>query len=105
MNLMMPPEVIAALTRRGEEAARKLGQRFAETPGTDEGLSWDNHRWVRYRATMAAVGELIEEMAAAWTQPTQPGERTYEELALREDDVGPNAYRFDRAAQRALASS
>ncbi len=105
MNLMMPPEVIAALTRRGEEAARKLGQRFAETPGTDEGLSWDNHRWVRYRATMAAVGELIEEMAAAWTQPTQPGERTYEERARREDDVGPTAYRFDRAAQRAHASS
>ena len=46
MNLAMPPDVIEALTRRGQAAGRALVERFAETPGTAPGLSWDNHRWV-----------------------------------------------------------
>ncbi len=103
MNLTMPPQVIDALTRRGQEAARLLVQRFAETPGTAGGMSWDSHRWVRYRASAAALGTLLEEMAQAWTQPPVAGERTYEELLRRGDDVGPDAYRLEREAQRQLA--
>jgi len=103
MNLTMPPRVIEALTRRGQEAARLLVERFAETPGTAGGMSWDSHRWVRYRASAAALGTLLEEMAQAWTQPPAPGERSYEELLRRGDDVGPDAYRLEREAQRQLA--
>ena len=55
MNLAMPPEVIEALTHRGQAAGRALVERFAETPGTAAGLSWDNHRWVRYRSALTAI--------------------------------------------------
>lgn len=99
----MPPQVITALTLRGRAAARALVHRFAETPGTDRGMSWDNHRWVRYRATTAAISELIHELTTAWTKPTQAGERTYDELARRDESVGPNGYRFARSAQHDLA--
>ena len=57
MNLTMPADVIDALTRRGQAAGRALVERFAETPGTESGLSWDNHRWVRYRSALAALAE------------------------------------------------
>lgn len=103
MNLAMPPLVIKALTLRGQAAARLLVRRFAETPGTSPGPSWDNHRWIRYRSSVAALGELLKEAAGAWSDRPPGGERTYQELAVRGNAVGPNAYRFGRAAQRELA--
>ena len=102
MNLTMPPHVIEALTLRGQAAGRKLVERFAETPGTDSGLSWDNHRWVRYRSALAALSELLEVFGAAWSS-APPGERTYRELLERAEDEGPAGYRFTSEAQRQLA--
>jgi predicted acylesterase/phospholipase RssA len=102
MNLTMPPEVIRALTLRGQAAGRALVERFAETPGTSTGLSWDNHRWVRYRSTLAALAAQLEEFASAWRAPA-PGDRSYAELVDRPDDVGPAGYRLASDGQRALA--
>ncbi len=102
MNLTMPPHVIDALTLRGQAAGRALVERFAETPGTDPGLSWDNHRWVRYRSALAALAEQLERLARAWHE-TPEGERAYRELAARGDEVGPAGYRFVSDGQRALA--
>lgn len=58
MNLNMPTPVTEALTRRGREAARKLASRFAEAPQDPRDLSWDSHRWTRYRSALAAIAEL-----------------------------------------------
>jgi hypothetical protein len=102
MNLTMPPEVISALTLRGQAAGKALVQRFAETPGTSSGLSWDNHRWVRYRSTLTALAAQLEELATAWSSML-PGGRSYAELVDRPDDVGPAGYRFTSDGQRALA--
>jgi hypothetical protein len=102
MNLTMPPEVISALTLRGQAAGRALVERFAETPGTSPGLSWDNHRWVRYRSTLTALAAQLEELATAWSSML-PGGRSYAELVDRPDDVGPAGYRFTSDGQRALA--
>lgn len=102
MNLTMPPEVIEALTRRGQAAGQKLVARFAETDGTDPGLSWDNHRWVRYRSTLAALGELLEQFGAAWNA-SPAGERSYRELVERPETEGPAGYRLSSEAQRGLA--
>jgi predicted acylesterase/phospholipase RssA len=104
MNLTMPAEVIDALTSRGRAAGRALVERFAETPGTSAGLSWDNHRWVRYRSALAALAEQLERFAVAWR--TDFGdERTYRQLVERGDDEGPAGYRFGSEAQRSLALS
>jgi predicted acylesterase/phospholipase RssA len=102
MNLTMPPDVIRALTLRGQAAGRALVERFAETPGTSSGLSWDNHRWVRYRSTLTALAAQLEELASAW-RASAPGDRSYAELVDRPDDVGPAGYRFTSDGQRALA--
>ena len=102
MNLTMPPDVIRALTLRGQAAGRALVERFAETPGTSSGLSWDNHRWVRYRSTLTALAAQLEELASAW-RAAAPGDRSYAELVDRPDDVGPAGYRFSSDGQRALA--
>jgi predicted acylesterase/phospholipase RssA len=102
MNLTMPQQVIDALTLRGQAAGRALVERFADTPGTDEGLSWDNHRWVRYRSALAALAEQLERFGRAWRSPTE-GERSYRELVDRGADVGPAGYRFASEGQRALA--
>jgi predicted acylesterase/phospholipase RssA len=102
MNLTMPPELIRSLTLRGQAAGRALVERFAETPGTDPGLSWDNHRWVRYRSALAALAELLEQFDAAWRDVPE-GERSYRELSERPETDGPGGYRFTSDAQRALA--
>jgi predicted acylesterase/phospholipase RssA len=101
MNLTMPPSVIEALTLRGQAAGRELVERFAETPGTEPGLSWDNHRWVRYRSAVAAIARQLEQFERAWHARPE-GERTYAQLVDRPDDVGPAGYRLHSAEQRAL---
>ena len=93
MNLTMPPDVIRALTLRGQAGGRALVERFAETAGTSSGLSWDNHRWVRYRSTLTALAAQLEELGRAWRTPPDGG-RSYAELGDRPDDVGPAGYRF-----------
>jgi hypothetical protein len=104
MNLTMPPRVVERLTLRGQAAGRALVERFDETPGTDAGLSWDNHRWVRYRSTLAALAEQLEHFGWAW-RSTPENERSYRQLVDRGNEVGPAGYRFASDIQRALAVS
>jgi hypothetical protein len=101
LNLAMSPETVDALTRRGQAAGNALVERFAETPGTSSGLSWDNHRWVRYRSTLAAIAAQLEEFERAW-RTHAPDERSYAELVDRPAEVGPSGYRLVSAEQRAL---
>lgn len=63
LNLDMPSEVIAALIERGERAADLINARYANageadpvfgTPASEIHMTWDNHRWVRFRAFVSA---------------------------------------------------
>jgi predicted acylesterase/phospholipase RssA len=80
MNLTMPPETIEALTKRGRAAARRL--RDAYTPPYPEGtvINWDNHRWVRFRSSLAVLEEMNTLFAAGHEAPLKEDERTYSEL-------------------------
>jgi predicted acylesterase/phospholipase RssA len=103
MNLTMPPPVIQALTERGRWSGAKLIKRFHLPPGPGE-LSWDNHRWVRFRSSLAVVGELLQRFAGGYTKPPEvAGERTYAQLATRSSEEPPSSYRWARNAQRLLA--
>jgi predicted acylesterase/phospholipase RssA len=103
MNLTMPPQRIAALTERGRFAAKRL--RDAYTPPDEEGkeITWDNHRWVRLRSSLAVLQEMHRHFADGYGKEPENGERTYLELVRRGADEPPGSYRWARAAQREIA--
>ena len=51
MNLTMPPERVASLTRRGEAAGQAV-----------QNLDWDGHRWSRFRTAMDQLQQKLEQM-------------------------------------------
>ena len=77
LNLNMPAETIAAIGDRGECAGELLAARFAPKPGIDPKtkkfvrLTWDNHRWVRYRSMMAAIEDLARRFKADLRGPAK----------------------------------
>jgi len=105
MNLNMPTPVIDSLTARGRAAARRLLDRFARPPQQAGDLSWDSHRWTRYRSSIAAIADLLVQVRAGYqaSSPQVEGERTYAQLIQRAPREHPRAYQFVRAAQRNLA--
>jgi predicted acylesterase/phospholipase RssA len=110
LNLDMPTEVIARLIRRGAAAGRllrtrytisqdeldELNQRKRDSLTTTEAelwspttVSWENHRWVRFRASMAALQEALEAMNDAYNR--EPG---YEALVGRDPGMAPRDYQW-----------
>ncbi|MBE2286972.1 MAG: patatin-like phospholipase family protein [Prosthecobacter sp.] len=60
LNLNMPPELVQFLTRQGERSAQTLLQHFdPEDPAAEEVMNWENHRWIRLRAMLAALEKMI----------------------------------------------
>lgn len=93
LNLNMPHDIIETLSHRGARAGALLTERFGNTPPADVELTWDNHRWVRYRASIAALEQLLEAFQKGYTY-IEPGQRSYEELLTRASDAEPLSYRW-----------
>jgi len=110
LNVNMDESAIARLSRRGGLAGAELVRRFTAPPGgppdgPEMRLTWDNHRWVRFRTLMDLLEDLLLSVAARYDgrYPGQPpGERTYAELLRRDRDDPPLSYRLD-PGQRAEA--
>jgi predicted acylesterase/phospholipase RssA len=102
MNLKMERQVLDRLTRRGMFAGRRLVNRFAEPPPTEKSLSWDSHRWTRYRSALTALSRFVESFADAYALPDEGGNRSYAQLSQREDSDPPSAYRWGEIARRKL---
>jgi Patatin-like phospholipase len=114
LNLNMPKEVIETVGERGEKAGQLLADRFKPTPKGDEilkdpqtdkdvQLTWDNHRWIRFRAYAAALELALRRLTKAWAESA--GEtrwRNYADLLARGDDL-PKSYKFGSDAQIAFA--
>lgn len=98
-NLDMRPEVIGALTERGLWAGRRLVERFAEPPPTPASLSWEDHRWSRFRTTFAAMAEMLQQIAQAYTARPQAGGRTYPELLAHDPATHPTSYKMSDGQQ------
>jgi hypothetical protein len=96
LNLNMPAKVLEALNRYGKEAAEHLMEHFID--GTDGGepspMTWDNHRWIRYRSTTALLQEFLAEYAYSIENPEvgDCGIRTL--IARAENDPPLTGYRF-----------
>jgi predicted acylesterase/phospholipase RssA len=107
MNLTMPPERIAALTTRGRFAARLLRNAYTRSDSSDEPITWDNHRWVRLRSSLAVLEEMHRGFADGYCKDPErlaEGERTYAELVERKRDDLPKSYRWVNDRQRQLAT-
>lgn len=66
LNLNMTPEAISTLANRGGEAGIKVGGRFTPNSGDPSELTWENHRWLRLRSSLAAFEELLERMLVGY---------------------------------------
>jgi predicted acylesterase/phospholipase RssA len=103
MNLNMPAPVIADLTERGRCAAEQLVDRFTQPPVGSE-LSWDNHRWVRFRSTMGLLEDMLYRVRRTYTAEPLAAERSYAQLVGRADDDPPTSYPW-KAEQGPFARS
>jgi hypothetical protein len=85
-NLDMPRDVVQRIATKGRLAGEMLAARFAPYSGPDPKtawpikLTWDNHRWIRYRGLMAAFEGLAKQFQQRWKQAAPVGE--HEELSL-----------------------
>jgi predicted acylesterase/phospholipase RssA len=103
MNLTMDGSTVLALTERGRCAGEQLSARFheADPPGR---LTWDNHRWVRFRSTMSMLDQMLRQAAEAYAAPsTADNETPYPQLVARGATVPPPSYRWVDAGQRSFA--
>ena len=101
MNLDMPPAIILGLGQRGAKAGGLLLRHFDDPP-PDEKLTWDNHRWVRFRSMMALFEDMLDEIDVAMKHP-EPGDRSYSELLARGPTDPPTSYPLRRPAQQQFA--
>jgi predicted acylesterase/phospholipase RssA len=96
LNLNMPPDVVASLSSYGEQAGEKLIDHFLK--GVDDGkptpMTWDNHRWVRYRSTVAQLERFLADFSFSVQNPA-PGDRTCFELIQRGPHDPPDSYRLN----------
>jgi predicted acylesterase/phospholipase RssA len=78
LNLNMKKETIEALSARGACAGEMLRKRFT---GQDEAsdLSWESHRWTRYRTMMSLLEKVMSDLRRAYRY-TRPGDAPYPEL-------------------------
>jgi hypothetical protein len=112
INLSMPACRIEALTERGRIAGERLAARFSLTPPPGEALTWDNHRWVRYRTTMALVQDALYRFRRAWQDLSAPGDglypakgdRSYDELLALDPKNAPS-YPLDGQHDFAVAET
>jgi hypothetical protein len=90
MNLNMPPERILSFSERGRCAGELLVRRFSRPAGSDpdDELSWENHRWLRYRSYMPLLETHLEKFRRAYAFPPGKDLRTYEELIVAKDPRG-----------------
>jgi hypothetical protein len=102
MNLQMPAGVIRRLTERGRCAGERLRRRFATPEGDGTELTWDNHRWLRYRRMMASLERFLAAFSAAY-RSSADGEKTFAALTERDADEPPGSYRWRNRLQREAA--
>lgn len=106
LNLNMPSYIIEAVGSRGERAGELLAARFSPEPGKDPKtdkdieLTWDNHRWVRFRAFMAALEMGARRMQRRWDASGLDSSRSYETLLDRAQGENPKSYPFRTNEQR-----
>lgn len=104
LNLNMDKKTLDRLTERGKAAGSKLVRRFTgkdlDAQGKPNPLDWRNHRWVRYRATMAALETYLSQLHENYSKPPTPGEPSYTDLIARDSSDLPSSYRLNKVPDK-----
>jgi len=99
LNLDMPPERIADLSLRGENAGREFVSRFV--PGSDAPMNWENHRWLRLRSLLASLEEMCVRIDRSCAEPGAGDPPFSDWLAA---DEPPPSYPWHSGEQRHRAA-
>jgi hypothetical protein len=100
LNLSMPEKIILKMGERGRFAGVKLRDRFTGLDGNP--LTWDNHRWIRYRSTLSLVEELLSDLQRAAQSPLS-GDMPYDTMIARAKSDPPAGYQLNEPEQRDFA--
>ena len=65
LNLNMGKEPVRLLAARGQLAGEALVKQFTTPASEDHRTSWDDHRWTRYRSSLAALQDSLQGLAVA----------------------------------------
>jgi len=90
ISLDMDPAVLSEVSHRGLKAADLLLSHFLR-PTESVTLTWDNHRWIRFRSALARLEELLQQFQLGLSEP-EPGELSYMQLLDRGPDEPPHSY-------------
>ena len=101
MNLNMPSSTVMSLSERGRFAGVKLRERFTGNDGSE--LSWNHHRWIRYRSVMALLERAFQSFKRGyhWQLDKPP----YKDLITQNSgETRPKSYEFGKESQRSYAA-
>ena len=88
LNLNMDAATVERLRARGAAAAKALIERFGApsdlTPGAPA-LSWEGHRWTRFRLEFETLSEHLARFDTAYARPWQPRDVPYSQLIAASD--------------------
>jgi predicted acylesterase/phospholipase RssA len=102
MNLDMDKESIAAMSERGACAGRRLVEYYTTPPEHGRTVSWENHRWVRYRSTMSILEGMFRRLRIAYTRDQPVDDLDYRDISQLQDGGIPS-YKWGSGQQRALS--
>ena len=93
LNLAMSAQTITRLADYGKQAAALLIDRFGggSVPvGENDFHAWENHRWVRMRASLAAMERLLVGFDSQWAKPQAHDGQSYSTLIQQLDSQLPS---------------
>jgi predicted acylesterase/phospholipase RssA len=99
LNLAMDQTTINKLVDRGRRAGEMLVERFAAPSdlaplaGKPNPMTWENHRWVRFRTILVELRDLLAAFASSWGDPNA-GDVPYVDLvrAAADDTIPRHSY-------------
>jgi len=100
LNIDMAHKEVKKIARIGARAGALLARRFALKSRAK--LNWENHRWVRFRSTMASLEKMLERLGpplAPDSQPPRSGDENFAALAKRGAGALPS-YQWESPEQQ-----
>jgi hypothetical protein len=98
----MDAAAITAMSQRGACAGRRLVDSYTTPPEPGRTVSWENHRWVRYRSTMSILEGMFRRLHAAYTRDQPVDGLDYLDVSQLQDGELPS-YKWNSDQQRAFS--